>query len=188
MWIVYQLNSSRFLHPFCNLFLQMTEDNNLTGDLPSELGDLPDTLMSCDLCKILVVRLLSCLVLEVIDSRHCYFSIFLIHSSSIEWYSWRPFRGSRILCFLDSVRNWIGSSLGYQVPSTWNMALCPSVNRPSIHQSCPQRNELTAIDPHLTPFCCLDLNILSWFPYDENHTVVCTICDIIPRYRLPQLT
>jgi hypothetical protein len=56
-----------------NLFSKMTVGNALTGDLPEEFGNLSDTLQVCTLGKIRMVGLLSCLILEVIDSHHLLF-------------------------------------------------------------------------------------------------------------------
>jgi hypothetical protein len=52
---IFQLDSSRFWQSFCFLFSQLTDNNNLTGDLPSEFGEMSDTLDYCYFCKIHVV-------------------------------------------------------------------------------------------------------------------------------------
>jgi hypothetical protein len=40
----------------------MTDNNKLTGALPSDFGKLPENITICYLCKIRVARLLSCLI------------------------------------------------------------------------------------------------------------------------------
>jgi hypothetical protein len=164
--IIFQLNSSRFWHSFCFLCSQMAGSNNLTGDLPSKLGDLLDTIMSCDLCKMKnpVVHLLSFLILEVIDSHHCCFSMFLlIHSWSVKWYYWQPFWGSRMMYYLttDYVCNELVSS---GIDFKHNSVL-PSIVHQSISPAHKGMNWQPLTPQDLPGFALRHLTFMVWFEY-----------------------